>query len=171
MLTSQDNDEGERVARALLEGSGFAGFAFSTHFTLRFSRSKPGSYSGHQLPAEVELVLRDTWWLGDEAAWRDNVARLAPAGAVEPDEPVQALELAALRWTTGTRVESVVVTNGALSVRFENGRVLTASAELEEGDTAWSIVAAGEPETKARWSVVSEGADLFVRTPQVHGKT
>jgi hypothetical protein len=165
MLTIQDRHEGERVARALLEGSGFAGFTFSTHFTLRFSRSKPGSYAGQQLPAEVELVLRETWWLGDEAAWRDNVARLAPAGAVEPDEPVQALELAVLRWTSGALVESVVVTSGALSLRFENGQVLTAAAELEEGDTAWSIVVAGEPETKARWSVVSVGGELFVRTP------
>lgn len=169
MPTSQDSDEGERVARALLEGSGFAGFSFATHFALRFSRSSSGFYAGHQLPAEVELVLHGTWWLGDATDWREHVARLAPSDAVEPDEPVQALELAALRWTDGARVESVAVAHGTLSIRLENGRTLTASSDLEDGDTAWAIVVAGEPEAKATWSVVSEGSDLFVRGPHING--
>ncbi|WP_146158200.1 hypothetical protein [Enhygromyxa salina] len=165
MKTIEDSEAGEQVARALLEGSGFAAFSFSTQFTLRFSRSTPGTFAGKKLPAEVELVLHGTWRFGEDDQWREHVARIAPPNAIEPDEPVQAWELAHLRWTEGANVESVDVASGALSIRFQNGRVLTASANLDDGDTAWILSVAGEPESTASWSVASAGGALFVREP------
>lgn len=165
MRTKQDDAEGERVAEALLSGTGFSAFTFSTGFSLRFSRDRPGSFLGHPLPAEVELDLDGRWWLDDEQQWKAKVAHLAPEGAVEPDEPVQAYELAALRWTKGTAVVSVVVSAGMISVRFENGRLLTATGNAEDDGRAWTLKEAGVAEKSTRWSVCSERGVIFVRAP------
>lgn len=169
MQTVQDSKVGEEVARSLLEGSGFAGFSFSTQFTLRFSRSRPDTYAGKALPAEIEIVLHGSWRFGEENEWREHVARIAPTNAVEPEEPVQAWELAHLRWTDGATVRSLLIADGALSIRFENGRILTALAETDGGDTAWAIAVAGVPESDFSWSVVSAGGEVFVRTPHPDG--
>lgn len=165
MRTTQDRAEGERVAQALLSGAGFSAFTFSTGFSLRFSRDRPGSFLGHPLPTEVELDLDGRWWLDDEQEWKAKIARLAPEGAVEPDEPVQAYELAALRWTEGTAVVSVVVSGGMISVRFENGRLLTATGDTEDDGRAWTLREAGVAENSTMWSVCSEGGLVFVRAP------
>ncbi|WP_052555571.1 hypothetical protein [Enhygromyxa salina] len=165
MRTKQDGAQGERVAQALLSGAGFSAFTFSTSFSLRFSRDRPGSLLGYPLPAEVELDLDARWWLDDEQEWKAKVARLAPEGAVEPEEPVQAYELAALRWTEGTTVVSVVVSAGMISVRFGNGRLLTATGNAEDDGRAWTLSETGVAEKSARWSVCSEGGVIFVRAP------
>ena len=170
MQTVQDAKLGEEVARSLLEGSGFAGFSFSTQFTLRFSRSRPDTYVGKALPAEIEIVLHGAWRFGEENDWRGHVMRTAPTDAVEPEEPVQAWELAHLRWTDGATVQSVLVADGALWIRFENGRILTALAETDDGDTAWAIAVAGVPEPDSSWSVLSAGGAVFVRTPHPNGE-
>ena len=125
----------------------------------------PATYLGHPLPAEVDLELQGDWWFGDLALWQQRVARLAPPGSVEPAEPVQAADLAALRWTSGATVESTEISAGSLSILFCNGTLLTASSSKDDGAAAWSLTVAAEREPDASWSVVSDGGQLFVRRP------
>jgi hypothetical protein len=165
MDTAQDDDEARDIAKVLLEHTGFAGFTFSTQFSLRFSRDRPGTFRGHALPAEVELVLHGDWWLDDLDDWRLRVARLAPVGAVEPEEPVQAYELALLRWTENTTVSSVELSGNSLRLRFGNGRVLTADGDEAEG-RSWTIGIPGVDEPSARWWVAADGGALYVRAPR-----
>ena len=165
IITRRDTQEGERVTRALLENTGFAGFTFFSSFTLRFSRAHRAEYLGHALPAEVDLMLHGTWWFGELALWQQRVAQLAPLGSPEPAEPVQALELATLRWTDRALVETTELSAGTLTIRFCNGQLLTASSSPDEGDPAWSLTVAGEREPDATWSVISDGRELFVRRP------
>lgn len=165
MQTKQAEADGARVARALLWGAGFSAFTFSTGFSLRFSRDRSGSLLGQPLPAEVELKLEGRWWLDDEQEWKAKVASLAPAGAVEPEEPVQAYELAALRWTEGTTVVSVVVSTGTISIRFQNGRLLTATGDTEDDGRTWTLTEISAKQESCKWSVCSEGGVVFVRAP------
>jgi hypothetical protein len=165
MRTRRDEAEGERVAQAMLSGAGFSAFTFSTGFSLRFSRGRAGSLLGQPLPAEVELDLDGRWWLDDEHEWKAKVARLAPEGAVEPEEPVQAYELAALRWTEGATVVSVALSAGVISLRFQNGRTLTATRDADAEGRAWTLTEIGAEQESSRWSVCSEAGAVFVRSP------
>lgn len=163
MRAIQDHEQAVEVARALLETTGFSSFRLSTQFTLRFCRNRPMSLHMRPLPMEVELDLLGDWWLDDADEWAKKVAELAPPGAVEPEEPVQAYELAALRWTEGTAIESIKLDDHGLSICFQNGRVLTASAALKAEGPAWALYASTE------WSVVSDRGALFVRAPFLEG--
>jgi len=164
MKTVQDNARGEETARALLLGAGFSRFCFSTQFSLWFDRPALAAYAGPPAPAEVELVLHGSWRFGGEEDWNAEVARFSPPGAVEPDEPVQARNLAHLRWTEGATIKAVAFAGTDLRLEFENGQVLTVLAG-EQGETTWALGTLEGPETETSWSVTAVGDELFVRTP------
>lgn len=165
MGTVADITLAKRLTEAMLVGAGFSAFVFHTSFCIRFVRGERATFSGAPLPQEVELNLLSEWWFDDHTNWQAKVASLAPAGAVEPAEPVQAFELAALRWTEGTTVKGVELTSEHLRISFANARMITVNGLSEDDGLAWMLSAAGTPEAESVWSVSSHAGQLFVRCP------
>ena len=153
--------EVEGVMRRLLGGMGFAGFSFDTSFRLRFT----GETTGEQ-PAALDLILEAEWRIGPEDLWRKTVARLAPADAVQPEEPVQAFYLALLRWSPGSEVTNVLLSKESLELVTEGGTTISVSCTDEGSDFAWRLVEPSVPEPEARWSVAcGDDGTLYLRTP------
>jgi hypothetical protein len=161
-----DTVEAERVLRELLCGMGFAGFCFESAFRLRFAGEARQTAVGQKVPSEVELTIESEWWFGTKEEWRAKLNRLASPEAVQPEEPVQAYCLALLRWSEGSGVASVALTDEILQITTEGGATITMSCAVEGGDFAWRLAEAGVPEHEALWSVscASDGA-LYVRNP------
>ena len=166
----EDEGKAVRIAAALLEGAGFGSFSFGTNFVLRFARSGPGDFEGRTLPAEIELWIGADWWFDERGDWDAKVARMAPANAVEPDEPVLAYELAALRWAEGSEIRSVVLSASSLRLEFVSGRVITVRNSSDDGDRAWTVTSLEHGTTPPLWSVTAEDGALFVRAPCLRGE-
>lgn len=154
-------EEAEKVLRRWLCGAGFDGFSFNTFFTLVFENYGKVRTNG---PGAMALNVEADWRFGDQRDWEQRVARLAPQGAVEPAEPVQAYCLAALRWTEGASVANVQLSSEELRLEMENAQVIVISCRPAEG-FAWIVEERGVAEQEARWSVTCEGGEVFVREP------
>jgi hypothetical protein len=162
-----DDSRAELLLTDWLKGAGFSGFCLDTSFELRFSREQTNQGEGALVPSQLRLRIESEWWFDDRDAWIDHVATKTVRGSVDPEEPVQAFELACLRWAEGATVEHVSVTVGVLRVRFANGRTITATSGEEEDSIAWLVGETGIDETQARWSVACEQGRIFARWPSV----
>lgn len=164
MTNDLQGNDSIAILKCLLDDTGFAGFSFSTSFSLRFERNHPGTFRGNALPWAVELRLDAPWWIGDHDKWEQRIEKEAPLEAPSPEEPLQAFELAKLRWSEGADVSSVECDPKTLKIVFENRTELF--VDLEEADSFWEIVEYGVCEIDSRWSVTWEGATLSSRSPE-----
>lgn len=151
------------LLKALLCDTGLAGFTFNTSFSLRFERNNAASFLGDELPWCVELRLDAEWGFGDIESWQKRVACEGPSGSPSPDEPIQAFELARLRWTDGANISDVAFDGRVLRIFFDNQTQLF--VDSQESDSYWDIIEYGVPENDAKWNVVCEGSVLSVNFP------
>jgi hypothetical protein len=163
MTSQREIAEAQEVLQSLLRGAGFSGFAFGCNFRLWFDRVSGAPVDGVGDPQELELTIEANWRIGDEADWQAKVRRLAPEGAVEPEEPVQAYELALMRWSEGSNVSDVVLKAGELRVTTRGGATIVIGSSVERGETAWCIGQRGVPEHEATWSVCCVDGVVYVK--------
>lgn len=162
--TQMNHKKAIELTQALLRNTYFEGFKFDTSFTLRFSRNTKSQFQGYLLPMRIELRLLHDWWFYSRKEWEKRLAHFPLKDSVEPDEPVQAFELANLRWSEESIVKCVSLNDKRLFISFNNGKEITASCEESEGES-WVLCEYGVDEANQLWSVVCEDGNLFVRTP------
>ncbi|WP_437722025.1 hypothetical protein [Sorangium sp. So ce861] len=115
------------------------------------------------------MTIEADWRIGDEADWQAKMSRLAPEGAVEPEEPVQAYELALMRWSDGSDVVDVALTEEELRITTRGGAAIVVGSSVEPGETAWHIGQRGAPEHEATWSVCCMDGVVYVKRPGKSG--
>lgn len=149
------------VLRDLLVTKGFDGFSFDTGFRLRFTGD-----DARKRPNALELHVEGEWWFGSKEEWALVVQRMSPAGAAQPDEPVQAYHLALLRWSEGSEIASVILSPESLQVVTKSGTVISFSCRTAGSDFAWWFEEPGVPESEAQWlvSCTCDG-EFYVRRP------
>lgn len=158
--TKQELPLVSEIIQALFSDCGFDGFRFNTSFSLRFTRDKQGQYEDQNLPWAIELLLEGDWWFDAKDTWDIRVSNLAPADSVDPEEPIQAYDLAHLRWSEGSGLESVKISSEFLVLTFKNGKILSVSSKPIEGPS-WIVESVGDEDV---WSVVCEGGEFFATT-------
>lgn len=154
------------LTKALLSNTYFEGFKFNTSFTLRFGRNSKKYFQGHELPIVVELYLLSDWWLYSRGDWDKRLSFFPPPETKDPEEPVQAYELANLRWIGKSTINSVILNEEVLFISFENGKTITVSCAPVDGES-WILNEHPVKETNQKWSVVCENNKFFVRTPEL----
>ena len=147
-----DFDE-DNIVKALLEGAGLSAFVFHTHFQLEFFCDTNKKYNGKRLPHHVILTIQGDWWFGDKQEWDETVRKMTAGFTyVEPDEPVLAFKLAALRWTESSTVSSVALTPEKVVIMFHCGESITILNQDDcEGEPPWEIVESGYSSSDSPW--------------------
>lgn len=163
MMISTRNDKGTALEILVrwLTGAGFSGFRFDTSFSLFFYRDVSASYMGSELPCASELHLLGDWWVGSTGEWHDKVDKLGVG--IEPDEPVKAYELTKLRWSEGTRVKNVSLSENVLAIAFQDETICIAMQTDDE--YAILLKEPGVNEEEAQWSVTCVNESCFCRCP------
>lgn len=159
-----NRDAATVLTQALLSNTYFEGFKFDTSFTLRFGRKSKDYFHGYELPAVVELYPLSDWWLYSQEVWVQRLTCFPTAETEDPEEPVQAYELANLRWIGNSTVRSVILSDEELMISFENGKTITVSSTPVEGES-WILREHNTDQTHSNWSVVCENNELFARSP------
>lgn len=159
--TVEDLTIAQELTAALLTGSGYSGFSFDTNFSLRFVVQAGSKFRSFALPQMVELQIFGRWRVGDADSWRKKTERLADWRAAEPEEAVQAYELASLRWQEGTVVESVLLKSEETVIRFLGGQTIVIPSVDHE---SW-LLCVTEKTIDTAWSVACEGRTYFARIP------
>jgi hypothetical protein len=156
----QNRDRAEKLIHALFKGAGLSGFSFSTSFTLEFSRG-PAEFEGNVLPPVFEREMPSDWWFGTKAEWQYRVSQFDTRDFIEPDEPVQAFELAHLRWMEGSEVDFINFEEDVMIIHFVNGKSLTISL-CPEYDDEWSIKEWNVSSANIKRLITCEDGELYV---------
>jgi len=151
----------EKVISELFESTFFSGFSFDCNFTLKFSRNKVLYYEGKKLPQHFILTILTDWWFDLKKDWMGKVESLNNYNAIEPEEPVQAFELAILRWSDGAEVKEVKFNEECMTLIFKNKKALSILCESDE-DYAWIIEENKFPANDSKWSAVCEDRKVYV---------
>lgn len=146
--------DAENILRVLLEGASLGSFLFYTHFQLNFYCEAGKKLGEKEIPREVRLSILSNWWFGDKEEW---------------DKSVLASNLAALRWTEGSIIQSVKLTSEKLEIIFECGEIITI-LNNDEKDCAWELFNLDCDGNNNCWYVVCEGGDISSFMPRVLGK-
>ncbi len=146
--------EANRYVGELFEASGFSGFQFGTGFTLFFDRSMSNA---HSKPCRLSLCVESRLRIGSSESWLRLVGRLAPKGAIVPDEPVFAYELARIRWSEGSGVRDVCIENNLLLIELESAEIIVVECATEEEDHAWTLTCDDLDENSSECLLVCEG--------------
>lgn len=161
--TRSGRKESLQLFSAWLEGAGLTGFRFDTGFSLYFSRGAK-TYNGFPLPNLIELQLLGEWWFGAQNDWLAQVELLGEG--VEPDEPLKAFRLTALRWSDGAVVQTTTFDEKehTIGIVFENGVCLTVSLVTDD-EYALLLKESDVREQDATWSVAVEDDGMHYRMP------
>ncbi len=147
------------IIKYLFEGAGLAGFTFHANFQLRFCCSSKKSWDNKNCPSEIYLNIMSDWWFGHKDGWSNLVTELTRKfDFIEPEEPVLAFKLAALRWTEGSTISSIRLSDESLELQFECGEKIVI---LNRGDSgaAWEVFG---NDLKTDWSVVCEDGKIYL---------
>ncbi len=127
------------VANILLEGAAFCSFSFGCNFSLSFECKRREDVN---LPFSICLSIEGDWWFGDENEWKRTVSEMtANRNCIEPEEPVLAFQLAALRWSSGSTISHVNLSADKLEIQFASGQCITILNQIcDEGECAWEII-------------------------------
>ena len=130
------------IVNFLLDKAGFSSFTFDCNFSLIFNCN---SRKNAKLPFSVRLIIENDWWFGDESEWKQIVREMtADQNYVEPDEPVLAFKLAALRWNTDGTVKKIELSEEKLLIIFESGDSISILNHSDyDCECAWEIVECG----------------------------
>lgn len=152
-----ENLDEKNIVHALLEGAFLASFIFHTHFQLIFDCQRDKEFKDKKLPREITLSILSDWWFGDKEEWDRTVKRMTEGrDYVEPEEPVLAFKLAALRWSGGTYIDSVNISPEKTELIFSGGEHITILNHDTE-DCAWEIYATNYKDHNNCWSVLCDG--------------
>lgn len=147
-------------------GAGFSAFTFHTHFELRFRCDRNKNIAGKSLPFEIVLCILSDWWFGSQKEWDKKVEELtAEENYIEPDEPVLAMKLVALRWREGSFITEVYFTPEKLELKFVCGECITISNH-DEMDAAWEIVEYHAKDRNNSWSVSCYNGEIDYNIPE-----
>lgn len=157
----------ENIVNALLEGAGLSTFIFHTHFCLEFDCNTNKMFCGKRLPLRVTLTILGDWWFGNKEEWDETVRKMTKGFQfVEPDEPVLAFKLAALRWMEGATVKSVTLTSEKIVILFHCGEYITIlNKNGSQGECPWEIFESGYEYTNICWSVVCDEGEIYYNIP------
>ena len=157
----------ENIVSALLEGAGLSSFIFHTHFQLVFSCDTNKKFGEKKIPWEVTLTVLGDWWFGNKEKWDAMVRKMTDGfHFVEPDEPVLAFKLAALRWMDGSTISSVKLTREKMEILFECGESVTIlNRNDSQGDYPWEMSACGNKDADHCWSVICDEGEIYYSIP------
>lgn len=159
------NFDEKNILNVLLEGAGLDAFIFHTNFQLKFCCENRKKFNGKDIPMQINLSISSDWWFGDKKEWDKIVDKLTNGfNFVEQDEPVLAFELAALRWTDGSVINSVDLSSEKLELKFECGASITIMNHTEM-DYAWEIYEEKFNDYNNRWSVLCEDGKIYYNMP------
>lgn len=163
MLNINDNNEMDiKLIQALLTDTSFVGFSFDTNFTLKFCRMGSAIFNGKTLPLEIKITILSDWWMGSTDEWNELVSKFDTTTAIEPSEPIQAFELAILRWSENSDIKNVTIDNKNFAIVFQNGKSINISCDSLE-DFAWIIEEVKHTSNKNEWSIVCENDKIFIK--------
>lgn len=135
------------IVNLLLDKAGFSFFRFDCNFSLIFQCNP---IKNRKFPFSVRLSIEGDWWFGDEDEWKRTVEEMtAGQGYVEPDEPVLAFKLAALRWSDGSNIQKVNLSENKLFLSFDSGETISILNYADyDCECAWEIVECGYNDNK-----------------------
>lgn len=130
------------IVNILLDKAAFSSFTFDCGFSLIFNCS---SNENVKLPFSVRLTMESDWWFGNESEWNQTVREMtAGQNYAEPEEPVQAFKLAALRWTDGAAVRKTELSEEKLLITFVSGDSISILNRSDaDCECAWEIAECG----------------------------
>lgn len=161
------NIDEENIVNALLEGAGLSSFTFHTNFVLKFCCKINKKFSEKQLPMEVNLSIMSDWWFGDKEDWDKTVNKLTKEfNFVEPDEPVLAFKLAALRWSDGSDISYVHLSSEKIELIFDCGESITILNNNKEEGLAWEIFECNFQDVNNCWSMACENGEIYYSLPK-----
>ena len=151
-----ENSDEKDVIHALLEGAFFHSFTFNQYFRLAFDCQRDKEFKDKKLPQEITLSILSDWWFGNKEEWNCTVKRMTEGcNYVEPEEPVLAFKLAALRWSGGAYIDSVNITPEKTELIFSDGEHITIlNNDIE--DCAWEIYETNYKDRNNCWSVLCD---------------
>lgn len=161
------SDIGDKnIVNVLLEGAGLSSFTFHTSFQLLFCCDSRKKFDDKNIPNEITLSILGDWWFGNKKEWNMLVNKLTGGfHFIEPDEPVLAFKLAALRWSDGSIIDSVKLSSEKLQLRFECGDSITIMNSDESSDCAWEIFERSCKNYSNCWSVWCEDGKVYHNVP------
>ncbi|MDE6625233.1 MAG: hypothetical protein K2K56_02550 [Lachnospiraceae bacterium] len=132
----------KNIVNILLDKAGFSSFNFACNFSLIFDCH---SMKNVKLPLSVRLNIESDWWFGNENEWRQIVKEMtASQSYIEPDEPVLAFKLAALRWSADSTIQKIDLSENKLLISFNSGDNITILNHTNyDCECAWEIVECG----------------------------
>lgn len=162
-----NNLQDKNLLNALLVGASLDEFIFHTSFTLVFCCDTKRKICDKNIPPRVSLSILGDWWFGDKDEWNKTVEKLTEGyNYVEPDEPVLAYKLAALRWNGNATITSVNLTEKELKIIFNYNESITILNNAVEG-SSWEIweIANNYIEDDKCWYVICEDEEIFYNIP------
>ena len=129
----------QNIVNLLLDKAAFTSFWFGCNFSLIFECNR---IENKKLPFSIRLSIEGDWWFGDEGEWKKIVEEMtAGQGYVEPSEPVLAFKLAALRWSDGSIIQKVNLSENKLLISFDSGETISISNHGDyDCECVWEIV-------------------------------
>lgn len=162
-LITNLNDK--NIINALLEEAGLNAFIFDTNFRLKFICKTDNIFNGKKLPMEITFSILSDWWFGNKDRWNHMVKKMTEDFTyVEPEEPVLAFKLAALRWSDGSIIESINISPEKTELKFCCGESITI-LNNNKGNCAWEIYETNFTDVNNCWSVVCEEGKIFYNIP------
>lgn len=162
-----DNPGDKNLINDLLVGASLDEFIFNTIFKLVFCCDTKRKVSDKNVPPRVSLSILGDWWFGDKDEWNKTVEKLTEGyNYVEPDEPVLAYKLAALRWNGDATITSVKLTEKELKIIFNYDDSITILNNAVE-DSSWEIWEMSNNciEDYKYWYVICEDGEIFYNIP------
>lgn len=127
-----------KLINDVLAGAVLDEYIFNTSFTLVFVQTY-SSIDGIQIPYRLSLRILSEWWFGEKDEWIKFVHKFTIGmDYVEPDEPVLAYRLTALRWNSNAKISSVFISREYLRIVFDNKEFITISNYSIE-DNSWEM--------------------------------
>lgn len=149
----------EIILKDLLVGMYLTEFGFHTSFVLKFSRNDTNDV--HSVK-ELSLQILSDWWFNSKCEWDTRVKNMTLGETlVEPEEPVLAYDLARLRWSEGTQIESVEFSRSKLLLYFKNGEYISILNNSEE-DYDWTLNETNFDEKEKPYSIICEAGTLHM---------
>ncbi|MBE5995695.1 MAG: hypothetical protein E7247_25275 [Paenibacillaceae bacterium] len=151
----------EKYLKTMLENAEFHYFTFHTNFLLGFI-CKQREIAGIQFPTEITLSILGDWWFGDENEWKSMVTKMTKESEfVEPDEPVKAFKLAALRWTEGAEIDSIELLQDRMKLHFRSGEIITIMNFCDDEECAWEICNTYKRNNDDVFSIYCDGGIIY----------
>ena len=164
-MTLITNLDDRNIVNVILEEAKLESFIFDTNFRLKFECKVEKEFEGKKLPREVTLSILSDWWFGNKENWDYTVKKMTEGcNFVEPEEPVLAFKLAALRWSDGSDIVSVNISAQEIDLMFRCGETVTILNNYKH-EIAWEIFETNFNNVNDCWSVVCDEGRIYYNIP------